>query len=156
MVNLVLSLFAEQSESSANQVTSGRYSSFLQAWEWFRQSPLRGKGWYYFQRNYYNEYLGTYLVNVHNIYLQLLCEGGILGLAGFMAPALATFATAVKQALAYQEDSLLRVPMEFAMCYQLFFLIYGVSGVQFDQPFYYMFYFISVMLTFGGVGWNEK
>lgn len=156
MVNLVLSLFAEQSESSANQVTSGRYSSFLQAWEWFRQSPLRGKGWYYFQRNYYNEYLGTYLVNVHNIYLQLLCEGGILGLAGFIVPALATFATAVKQALACQEDSLLRVPMEFAMCYQLFFLIYGVSGVQFDQPFYYTFYFISVMLTFGGVGWNEK
>lgn len=144
----VLFLHADESESLLNKVTSGRYSSFMAAWNYYKESPLRGKGWGYFAKNYYNSYLGTYLTNVHNIYLQLLCDSGMIGFLSFVIPAFLTLRNNICLIKKDANNESEKIVCRFALCMQLFFLLYGCSSVIFDAPLYYISYYIAIILMF--------
>lgn len=62
----------------SDNLLNGRGFLYKNAWNLFINHPLFGIGWgnfkYYISNNFY---LGQ--VNVHNMYLQLLCETGIIG-----------------------------------------------------------------------------
>ena len=66
---------AEQQKESidANELTSGRMALWKRAIELFKENPIFGIGWKQFVNH------NTYEHNVHNTYLQWLCESGIVG-----------------------------------------------------------------------------
>lgn len=127
-----------------NKATSGRYSSYKAAWKFFVQNPIRGIGWGEFGRIYYNEWLGTYLTNVHNLCLQLLCESGFFGLIFFAIPACKTLKKSISEVKYETSSQGVRI---FSLLMQLFFLLYSMTETSLDVPFYYMTYFMAVLLA---------
>ena len=68
--------------AQGTDVSNGRSVLYKRAWELFAAHPLFGIGWGGFR-----EYSHTIIIqvsNVHNIYLQLLCEIGIIGCLVFL------------------------------------------------------------------------
>ena len=71
--------------TSANAATStlaGRLAAWRVAWQWFLESPLLGYGLGYF-RGGSVQLIGWWSIP-HNVYLQVLTEGGILGFLPFI------------------------------------------------------------------------
>jgi hypothetical protein len=85
-----------------NALATERFTAFSAAWSMFLDHPITGVGpgafsWQYFDykiraeqrypslRNAYSR--GTNFGEVHNDHLQALAEGGVIGYAGFVAPA---------------------------------------------------------------------
>jgi O-antigen ligase len=60
---------------NGEDVSNGRSKLYALAWELFLQNPIFGIGFGNF-RSYGSELIGN-ITNVHNIYLQLLCELGV-------------------------------------------------------------------------------
>ena len=60
-------------ETHSQDVTGGRFVLWFNAWNLFKSNPVRGIGWEQFIN--YNRYRH----DVHNTYLQWLCESGIVG-----------------------------------------------------------------------------
>jgi len=69
---------------------SGRLDHFELAWQWFAENPLSGIG----LGNFYVQSRSGY--DIHNLYLALLCEMGILGL-GVLLAAFALFGLATQR-----------------------------------------------------------
>lgn len=65
--------------SSINSLTSGRIFLWALAFNNFLESPIVGKGWAFFPNYSYKFVRNGKHLNVHNTYLQLLCETGIVG-----------------------------------------------------------------------------
>ncbi len=70
-------------ENSDGDISSGRFGMWEKAFEYWSESPIFGIGWMNFQNRYlfYNGYV-TY--NTHNVYIQLLCETGVVGIVIFL------------------------------------------------------------------------
>ena len=78
-------------------------------------------------------------LNVHNIYIQLLCECGIIGFIAFVLFFLWNIVSAIKKlrrvALTPDCDSKIRIILTFSVMYQVFFLMYGLTGNPlYDAP----------------------
>jgi O-antigen ligase len=71
---LILSIFEL---INGEDISNGRSALYAVAWELFLENPLFGIGFGNF-RIYGSQIIGS-VTNVHNIYLQLLCELGIFG-----------------------------------------------------------------------------
>ena len=67
--------FVETSESG--DITMGREAQRLLALELFKEHSWLGMGWDGYK--YYYEGITGYQLNVHCVYVQLLCEAGIIG-----------------------------------------------------------------------------
>ncbi|MDY5648766.1 MAG: O-antigen ligase family protein, partial [Lachnospiraceae bacterium] len=65
-----------------NTFLSGREVIYLKAWELFLENPILGTGWYTFPE--LTSGLLAVDIDAHNIFLQLLCETGIVGFSIFM------------------------------------------------------------------------
>ena len=61
---------------------SGRTEFWSYALQFWSESPITGIGWMQFQERYSNFDWTTY--NVHNVFIQILCETGILGMSCFL------------------------------------------------------------------------
>lgn len=72
---------------NSNDILNGRENLYGLAWTIFKENPILGIGWGNFKYYYSNFYNTAEQLNAHNIYLQLLCELGIIGagiIIGFM------------------------------------------------------------------------
>lgn len=139
-------LSGKMDDGVLNYITSGRYSTYKAAWEYFLKNPIRGIGWGTFGGIYYNEWLGTYLTGVHNAYLQFLCEGGLLGFLSFVIPSLATLKLGIAR-LKNEIDPTRKKERNFSVLMQAFFLLYSMTEVSFDLPIYYISYYYAVLLS---------
>lgn len=129
--------YISQNLKSGVDATNGRMPMYQLAWNLFEENPLFGIGWDGF-RYEYQQQLSTSLdryqkLDTHNIYLQLLCENGLIG---FMLIGAVLFFM-IKEALALYR--ILNNPMAreqyrdckyilFSIGIQSYFLIYGVTG----------------------------
>lgn len=137
--------FIETSE--AGDISLGRLMQSTMGLNIFSHNLLFGTGWDSFKYIYRAQF-GT-LLNVHNIYVQLLCENGILGAAPFFLFFIIAMYRAAKSLIYLRKyhtgkfrDAEFYIGFSVAM--QCFFLLYGITGNPlYDQQVFYP-YIVSI------------
>lgn len=136
--------------SSAIEITSGRIGLWRTAWELFVEKPITGIGWARFADHVtvHNDIINSTLENVHNNYLQVLCETGIIGFILIIVPFLYLFYRTIKAGKRLKkygsEAYLARIINSVAWGFQLFNLI-----VSFIDPSWYkisFWWFFAVVI----------
>lgn len=117
---------------------SGRTLLWSKALEFWSENPVFGIGWMGFQDMYSKFDYITY--NTHNVFLQLLCETGIVGLTIFLIFIISNTKKLLKllnrqKHLSCREKEILR----FSAFIQVFFLMYCFTGncIYDNTMFYY-------------------
>lgn len=129
-------------------VSSGRNNLWRWAIELFRRHPWTGIGWGDYRTTVVGNATLRDELDVHNIYLQLLCENGLLGFSVFVA-VFASFGFMTKKLYRFclnSSDPVFSslVPfLYFSLAYQLFFLLYGITGNTLYDQHCQIIYFIS-------------
>lgn len=135
-----------------DQVSTGRVSGlWIPALRAFSENPFLGIGWNQF-RYQFPQMQGIYYINndCHNIYIQLLCENGIIGFCIFAFVMLYTFFLICKIVSKEKNKkySSCLPQLMFALGYQVFFLLYGLTGNPlYDIQCLYP-YIVSCALTY--------
>lgn len=127
-VTAVLERFATAGEDNSS---AERFAMWKEALKMFWKHPIIGNGWGSFK--YTASFVGKNdnVLNAHNIYIQLLAENGIIGLALFCGLAFSNLFRLMK--ILYRSDfierdsTLYRVGLLSVMM-QLFILFYGITG----------------------------
>ncbi len=143
--------FINRFKDTADQgdVTLGRINTWSVAINIVRSSPIFGIGWGHFTQ--IAEENGV-TINVHNVYLQLLCETGIVGLSvyltWFISCLLRTSNLLLKMRKNIIESNLVdQRNITFSLGMQVFFLLYSITGNPlYDAPMYIP-YFLSCSIT---------
>lgn len=145
-------------------ITGGRALLYEVAWEKFLENPIFGIGWGGFQYEFaklnpQSAYGYTYMTT-HNVFLQLLCETGIIGFTIFL---LASGIT-VKKTYAFLSQAIkkntdfpknYRLFLAISLGIQAFFLMYCMTGnplydIQVQFPYFLscgIFYSIEYQLV---------
>ena len=137
LINEIFDTIGSLGDSNVD-VTTGRVDFWLVAIQLFKSNPILGIGWKkFFELKFYGQ---SY--DVHNIYLQLLCETGIIGTMIFVL----FFIVFIRKTLKIirnrnTEASSKRIAI-LSLFYQIFFLLYGITGNPLYDSSYYKFYFI--------------
>ena len=109
--------------SAGEDISNGRSIMAGDALAIWMQSPIWGIGWKGFAN------VGSAFTTVHNVYLQLLCETGIVGLLCFAIPMFYSLYSSLKTVVKYRS---IRNENYYKLCYsaayQMFFVIYGLTG----------------------------
>lgn len=123
---------------------TGRTQLYGQAVIYFLGNPLTGIGWL----NFKNLFL-LRKTHVHDIYLQLLCETGIIGFSVFISFFIANIVRTCRmiRELSTQRNDLALCWCNFSLYIQAFFLLFGIT----ENPLYdtenVMFYFLAVGIS---------
>ena len=135
---------------SGQDISSGRSALFSHAWSTFLANPFLGIGWGTFRYTTIGNVTLITQMDTHNIYLQLLSETGLIGFTLIMASLTMTLISTLKSIRRLEEDGdqgqwlgLLR----YALAYQLFFLLYGLTGNPLYEPIFLMMYFFSAAIV---------
>ncbi|MGN0489683.1 MAG: O-antigen ligase family protein [Ruminococcus sp.] len=122
-------------------------------WEYaiqlFKANILLGAGWGYFPVNVKVDIdnLSVSSVHAHNIYLELLADTGIIGFLCIIIPMVFTLVSTIKLIKYINKnklkDSVFFAPLVFSLGFQIFFMVYGLSG----NPIYDYQMFIPYMLS---------
>ena len=134
--------FFEHTLNFGDDITNGRVDRYIPALEMFKEHPVFGIGWEQF-RHQYSRYS-----DVHNIYLQVLCETGVVGAGVFIAAFITTLIATIKQLNLALKQSYYRERklLSFSMYGQIFFLLYGLTGNGLYDFYILFFYIFSVIV----------
>lgn len=144
-LNTFLVRFVESSESG--DLLSGRnilYNLCINIW---KNNIFIGNGWgafsYYYHIVLYNSVYVVEYADAHNIYLQLLCEVGVIGFIYFITLICFNLKNIYDKIKIYRYNRYVL----FIFCFQLFFVIYGLSGNPlYDIQCYSLYFIISGIL----------
>jgi hypothetical protein len=122
---------------SVNELSSSRLSLIVHAYHFFSERPLLGQGFKFF--------FETKGQDVHNTYLQFLCESGIIGtcmLLSFFLYNLTKTVSIIKQYV--------RVPKDIVYSFygQFFFLIICFIENPFSDRYFFLSYIVAVSLMY--------
>lgn len=135
---------------TGEDISSRRSMIYLYAVTLFRQNPIVGIGWGYFRSMTLGNITWVNTVEVHNIYLQLLCETGIVGFIIMIIPMVIHLIhsyRAVRYEVINKQMPKWFPMLLFAFSYQVFFLLYGiVENALYDYNFLIM-YFLSCAIV---------
>lgn len=111
-----------------------RWNKCEKAIELYRQHKLFGIGWFrYVEYDSNND-------ATHNIYLQLLCETGIVGLILFIIPILTGYVKTIIL-LCHAKNVQVKRYLRISLYMQTFFIIYGFTGNPlYDHNFLFAYY----------------
>lgn len=115
------------SNFDTDEAVQERYSYWSIAINQFNNNPIIGIGWKAFRAlNFKNN-------DVHNMYLQILCETGILGAIVFFALFITCFVFAIRNLIAIRNskesvDPIQKIACIFSLSYQIYFFLYGLTG----------------------------
>ena len=126
-----------------DKILAGRWTTYKQSWQFFMENPIRGIGWGNFSLMNYNPYLGESVVNVHNIYLKLLCETGLIGFLSFIIPAIKS----IKYTWSKIKTSENKKIFQIAVLIQLQFLLLGMMEIALDNILTFTVYFVSIFIA---------
>ena len=126
--------------SNDDDITNGRLAIWTDTIVAFNESPLLGKGWSW--------YRSVHGMGAHNIYLQLLCECGLLGAVPVYAVLGYLFWMCQKKLV----DALIRKNnihisvMKFCLFTQTYILLYGFTGNPLYNYSFFIWYAFSICL----------
>lgn len=130
-------------------ISSLRISLYMLAWTLFLKNPWFGIGWENFRYAVVGNVTKQTEFDVHNVYLQLLCETGIFGFIIIMIPIVIIFILTLRSIRNLENDG--KEPwfpaLSYSLIYQMFFLLYGLTGNPLYSPSYLMMYFFSSSIT---------
>ena len=142
-------------ENEVSDISNGRFKLYAIAWNFFKESPVLGIGWREFSKevvNFYNQ--DSVLRDAHNVFLQLLCETGVIGFSVFLSLFLSAIIQTIQLALKSTKNMFClsektKCVLIFSLCYQVFFLAYCITGNPlYDLETVYI-YIISVGFSSG-------
>lgn len=133
-------------------ITSSRSALFSWAWSLFEQNPVFGIGWGDFRYTIVGVITHSTELDTHNIYLQLLCETGIVGFVCFVVPFVLFWIKAKKAycRCAAGEDEISKTwksPLFFSFVFQTLFLICGFTGNPLYDPCWMILYMFACSIT---------
>ena len=149
----ISTIFWAKNENS--DISNGRFKLYAIAWNFFKESPILGIGWREFSKevvNFYNQ--DSVLRDAHNVFLQLLCETGVIGFTIFISLFISAITQTIQLAVKSTKDLLYlsdrtKIVLTFSLCYQVFFLAYCITGNPlYDLETVYV-YIISVGFSSG-------
>ena len=130
--------------SAGDDISNGRFVRYEYAWKLFKENPITGIGWLQYRYSYV-KYSDT-----HNIYLQLLCETGIIGFSVFFVAFTISLKQAIKKLLYFVEkekNESARLLLSFSVFIQVLFLLYGLTGNGLYDYYIYYFYAFAVAIS---------
>ena len=116
-------------ESAQNMILSrdvedaGRDQLWTQAMKYFHDNPWLGIGWTHFKTLF--AFRGTH---VHNIYIQLLCETGIIGFSVFVFFFVWNIIATLKKIKDTEPGTCECSWLMLSLFMQIYFLLYGMTG----------------------------
>lgn len=136
---------------AGKDITSGRTILYGGAWELFKENPILGIGW----EQYANVTSGWFFsrdLSVHNVYLQLLSETGLVGFVAVMLPLLSVYFISFKSLKLLREINIYnyyqwKTGLTFSIYYQTFFLLYCFTENPFYNIIYILMYFFSISIV---------
>lgn len=138
-------------------VSSGRIELYRWALELFTQKPIFGIGWARFAEYItpeFREIHGAGVADVHCIYLQFLCETGLVGAVLIILPmgylyiqTLMQFVRLRKSAHEIQNRNVIVMTNSVSFVIQSFLLIMGIYDPCFQRVVFWCFYGISIILS---------
>ena len=141
---------------NGNDVTSGRLTLYQIAFRAFRENPILGIGWDQFQTLIPEGYLTDPVVGIedtHCIYLQFLCETGIVGTPLIVAPLLYYYFQVCTQfrRLKYRRGESPELRLAFnltvnSFLLQSFLLFVGIYDPNFQRIIFWCFYALSILM----------
>lgn len=146
-VNNVISRFSDMGEDVS---ILGRYEFWNAALKAFEENKIWGIGWFGFRTAIAPKVF--YTGHAHNVYIQLLCETGLVGFA-IMISFFILFLVKGYRALcyvAYNKDNLegnKQVLVTFAFMYQIYFLLYCMTGNPLYDVYVFPVYFASCSIS---------
>lgn len=137
---------------NGEDITNGRSKLYAYAVQKFIENPIFGIGWGQFKVMVVGAVTFETELDVHNIYLQLLCETGIVGAVAAITPMIVFLVMTIKLVLKSRK---LNIPLFsadkqvllYSLGYQLFFLTYGITGNPFYDYNYTIMYFIALAIS---------
>lgn len=130
----------------SGDISNGRYALWRLAFENFAKAPIFGVGWEQFSQIQAKGW------DTHNVYIQLLCETGIVGFACYAAWFLYFLVKAIgllvqERTYKYELDGENEFYLMFSLAFQAFFLIYSLTGNPLYVKIMYVPYFVSCALV---------
>ncbi|MCH5298560.1 MAG: O-antigen ligase family protein [Ruminococcus sp.] len=143
-VNNLISRFSNMSDDTSVLTRYGLWEAALKG---FSERPIFGNGWTHFA-NSIGPSIGYTAGPVHNIYVQLLCETGVVGTAVFVSFFVFMLILTVRQVrfIAHHKREVPRntqILLLFSLLYQTYFLIYGMTGNPLYDIYEYAVYFTA-------------
>lgn len=136
----------------SNDITSGRTELWGIAMEQFLTAPFLGIGFFRFRDHIPESFIEIHgeVTNVHNDYLQHLCETGIIGTVLWIIPTFYLLWTAIKQARRIRSKRS-QLPADVTILNivslgtQLFYAILGLADPCFYARKYWIFYTVGII-----------
>lgn len=132
-------------------VTSGRTELYEFARLMIRQHTWDGIGWGRFRLNTIGNVTVSTQLDVHNIYLQSLCEMGLICfvflMLAFAAFLIKTYKLITAENKKQDGDPLIKMLLLFSLAYQIFFLVYGLTGNPLYDHNYIILYLFACAIS---------
>ena len=137
---------------SGQDISSGRLTLYQIASRAFLEHPIVGIGWdqfYTLVPQDYQTIASVFVEDVHCVYLQFLCETGIVGTVLLMVPICYLFLTTLRlmNAAKHMED---RMPLKYAsfsFLLQFFLLFLGLYDPTVQKSVFWYFYALALMFA---------
>lgn len=140
--------------------SSGRLELYELAWDLFLDHPLFGIGWGQFAQSIPADFHLAHngggvqtLKDVHCIYLQFLCESGLVGFVCIMVPICYCYIHTLKQMLRLQKKQSqfpqqkdCRILNYISFCIQTFVFVVGFIDPSFQRVQFWCFYGIALIM----------
>lgn len=136
-----------QETSSQGDILMGRYSLWTMAWKQFLEHPIFGIGWGRFYTDVSFRYDYTNYYHVHNTYIQLLCETGLIGSLFYFSWMFLILKKTIHIYQKIEKWQMEKALMGFSLSFQLFFLLYSLTGNTFYEEEVAVPYFIACGLS---------
>jgi len=129
------------------ELTSGRLVIYERALELWESDKIFGIGWTNFRQlgAYGNSEYTTWFqyFDVHNCYLQLLCETGIIGLSLYLILLIASIIAMIKILRVYKSPVI-----KYSMTYIFLFVLYSITEPCLYTDSYFIIFFICISCIF--------
>lgn len=132
-------------------LTNGRMPMYTLAVDNFKENSVFGIGWGQYKYVYeQSDIKGTQdIMDAHNVYLQLLCEVGIVGTAVFVTLFAYTLWHTFKLIYRRSQKDALSKPLVFSLGIQIYFLLYCMTGNPLYDVFALYPYILGISITLG-------